>query len=174
MTQRVFGGLSVLICVVCVVLLCPGCGEEEPEGSSANGNAAGIEPAEWPPWEKEGYTIVFTVNFGRELGPGAHVAFGRDGSPPRARAFMANSIFQPDLTGRRSEVTVTLHGVQPGTYRLWGAVDLDGDTEIGRGDLGGYYVEDGAPGVTDPKRASIIEITDHDVTGLEFTLGELR
>ena len=175
-------GLSVLTCIVAVVLPCSGCGEEEPEGSAGH-SGTGAEGIVCESKLHDGdYALAFTIKFGREVDAGTYIQLGWDEEHRTARGrriwssrpFAANESIGRRLPCGGSEVEVRVEGLAPGNYKLFARLSIRGDEQFGRGDLGGYYVGDGTAGVTDPKRASIIEITDHDVTGLEFALGELR
>jgi len=175
MMQRFLHGLGAVVCVVSMALLCTGCGEDQPEGASGGG-ASGIKPIEHKTWARAAgagdYAIGFTVRFGRKVDSGTVIQLGR-ARPGASRAFACTEGFPHRLEGSGSEVMVRWQGLAPGEYQVFARVDVTGDPKLGSGDLGGYYVEDGTPGVIDPAKASVIEITDHDVTGLEFTLGEI-
>jgi hypothetical protein len=160
-------------------------GETEPAPASkpapgAGGSAAAPRPEPKPPelvldsmFGKDALFITGTVTLPVEVPPGRRVRLAITEGIRAATVGEGHESMALSLQTSARKLTYVVRQLSSSKYTVFVAIDLNGDLQLGSGDLGGYYAAGASAPVLDPQAATLIQLA-RSLPGADFTLGTMQ
>lgn len=119
------------------------------------------------------FSISGTATFPQEVPGGRSIllAFTKGYRPPDIT--FATQYVTATLGGARNKIAYSIKKLDAGKYVVFLAAEMQGNNEIGAGDLGGYYTGSGGVPTNDPQKAVYVEVGAL-VAGVDFSLSVLK